>query len=258
MWSSVKTEAIVLSVAPLREADRRYRALTPEFGKVEFIGRGAQKPRAKLAAHLEPGAIVELEIIKGMRSTTVIGVERKVAFSRLATSLPHRLLGLTSLALLDKTTQLEEEDIELYNELLLWLQFVDEREELHTTRSTLLLGGFLLRIMRQLGYNLELDACVGCGEAILPLSFRWHGGRGGLVCSDCVQRKPSEWFAAIPIREEVVTLMRLGRDAAFADLLRMPLKGTDVEAFAKCVHEQLGFHVPGYAEVPFWSGVMCA
>lgn len=256
MWSSVKTEAIVLSTAPWREVDRRYRAMTPGFGKVEFVGRGALKPKAKLAAHLEPCAILDLEIIRSARSTTVIGVERKFAFSRLATSIDHRLLALTSLGLLDRTTHLEEEDAGLYNELTTWLQFLETQETLHATRSTFFLGGFLLRVMRQLGYNVALDHCVGCEGDISPLSFRWHGGRGGLVCSTCINKSPGEWFMAVPIREEVVTLLRLGRDSSYNGLLRFPLKGTDVSAFATCVQDTLLYHVPGYADRPFWSGIL--
>lgn len=256
MWASVKTEGIVLSVAPWREADRRYRVLTPGYGKVECIGRGALKPKAKLASHLEPCAILDLEIIRGARSTTVIGVERSLAFSRLATSVDHRLLALTSMSLLDRTTQLDEEDADLYETLTGWLKFLEEQESLHATRSTLLLGGFLLRVMRQLGYNVSLDECVGCREAILPLSFRWHGGRGGLVCSSCIQKDRGEWLAAVPIREEVVTLMRLARDCEYGVLMRFPLKGADVSAFASCVQDTLLYHVPGYADRPFWSGIL--
>lgn len=256
MWASVKTEAIILSVAPWREADRRYKALTPGYGKLEFIGRGALKAKAKLSAHLDPCAILDLEIIRGAHSTTVIGVERRSAFKRIATSIDHRLLALTSMSLLDRTIQVEEEDAALYEELTMWLHFLETQEDLHATRSTLLLGGFLLRVMRQLGYNMALDRCVSCEDDIVPLSFRWHGGRGGLVCSDCVQTHRGELFAAVPIREEVVTLMRLARDSSYEGLLRFPLKGADVSAFASCVQDNLMYHVPGYADRPFWAGIM--
>ncbi len=218
MWSSVKTEAIVLSSYAMREADRRYCALTPAFGKLEFVGRGALKPKAKLAAHLEPCAIVVLEVIRGRSSTTVIGVERQYAFRRASTSVDHRLLVLTSLSLLDKMMQPDEEDTVLYGELLAWLHFVESQEMLHPTRSTLLLGGFLLRIMRHLGYD----------SAHLDESPR-HAG------------------AAI--------LIRVARTAPYDDIIALPLKGADVEAFAVYVHELLGYYVPGYADRPFWVGI---
>lgn len=248
----------MLSTYTLREADRSYTALTPGHGKVSFIGRGALKPKAKLAAHLEPCAIVELEIVKGARSTTVIGVERQHAFKRAQTCIDHRLLALTSMSLLDRVTHLDEADRELYDELLTWLHFLETQEALHPTRSTLLLGGFLLRTMRVLGYDVALDHCVSCLEEIMPLAFRWHGGRGGLVCTDCVQRNTGEWAAARPMREEIVTLLRLARDSEYVDLTRFGLKAVDVEAFAACAHDLLGYHVPGYAERPFWVGIMAA
>lgn len=256
MWSSVKTEAVVLSTYTLREADRSYTALTPGHGKVSFIGRGALKPKAKLAAHLEPCAIVELEIIKGARSTTVIGVERQHAFKRTQTSIDHRLLVLTSLSLMDRVTHLEEEDRGLYEELVKWLHFLETQEVLHPTRSTLLLGGFLLRTMGRLGYDVTLDRCVSCQEEIMPLSFRWHGGRGGLVCTDCTRRNQSEWVSARPMREEIVTLLRLARDSGYPGLMKFGLRASDVEAFAACTNDLLSYHVPGYAERPFWVGIL--
>ncbi len=219
MWSSVKTEGIVLTVAPWREADRRYRVLTPGYGKVECIGRGALKPKAKLSSHLEPCAILELEIIRGGRGATVIGVERLHAFRHTARSIDHRLLALTSMALLDKTTQLEEEDVALYDELTCWLHFLEGQEALHATRSTLLLGSFLLRLMRHLGYDTTL-------------------------------------LREAPRTEGAVALLALARDAEYADLFGMPLSGRDVEGFAAYVHGLLAYHVPGYADRPFWVGIM--
>lgn len=256
MWASIKTEAILLSSAPWREADRRYSALTLGHGKLEFLGRGAAKPLAKLSPHLGPCAILDLEIIRGAHSVTVIGVERKHAFKNIAESIDHRLLALTSLGLLDKIIHEEQEDAVLYGELTTWLHFLESQSVLHPTRSTFLLSGFLLRLMRQLGYNVALDHCVGCEGEIVPLSFRWHGGRGGLVCSNCIAKNPGEWFLATPLRQEVVQLLRLARDSSYDGLFRYPLKGADVASLASCVHDTVLYHVPGHPTQPFWSGIL--
>ncbi len=219
MWSSVKTHAVVLSSRAFREADRSYTALTPHFGKLAFVGRGALKPKAKLAAHLEPCAVVELEIVRGARSTTVINVERRVAFRRAETSLSHRLLTLSSLSLLDAITQTDAEDPLLYDALIAWLEFLDAQETLHPTRSTLLLGAFLLRIMAQLGYDTTL-------------------------------------LHLLPKNEAAAALLHCARNDAYTALTQLPLKGVDVEAYATCVHDLLGYHVPGYADRPFWVGII--
>lgn len=254
MWSTLKTDAIVIASEPWREADRRYRALTPDYGKLEFVGRGARKGKAKLAAHLEPFAIVKLEIIKGSRSTTVIGVERQEVFSTLATAIEPRLLALAATTLIDKTVRLDHDDPVLYEETLSLLRFLDTAPVCPPTRNTFVLGGFLLRLLRHLGYDVELGACLSCKDDIRPLAFRWHEGRGGLVCTNCVLGKPQEWFAARTMDEEIVTLLRFARDAQYLDLLRPSLKADHVGEFASCVHDLMRFHVPGYIdETPFWQ-----
>lgn len=255
-WSSVKTEGVVLKTHPFREADRRYSVLTPAHGKVQFVGRGAQKGLAKLASHLEPFSIVDLEYIRGRRSTTVISVDMRHRFKYLDSQLDRRLFAGALLQLLDWTTDQNETDTGLYQLLVDWLQFLDREDELPATRATFLLGGFLLRLMNRLGYQIEMRQCVNCQQDIFPLAFRWHAGHGGLVCTDCVQAKKEEWFTARQVSEEAVKLLRFARDEKLEDLLRVPLKGEYVSEFANMVHDLFTFHLPGKWERPFWTAIL--
>ena len=255
-WSSIKTQGIVLRVHPAAEADRRYSILTPDHGKLDVLGRGAQKGLAKLASHLEPFAIVNLEVIRGRRSTTVISVDRDQTFHLISQSLERRLLTSALLHVLDRYTREHDPDPDLYDFCRSWLTFLNREEPLKSTRSTFLLGAFLLRLMQQLGYETQLSDCVNCKEEILPLSFRWHAGKGGLVCSDCVQKEKEEWFTARSMDEETVKLLRFAREAGLESLLAPALSGTQVEAFCRVVHDLEAFHLPGDFDTPFWSGVL--
>ncbi len=251
MWSSVKTEAIILTSAPWREADRTYRALSPTLGKIEFVGRGARRPKAKLAPHLESLAIVNLELVRGARHTTVIGVERLKAFPRLEALFECRVMALAALSFVDDALRLEAEDPELFTELITILYFLEEGNELPHTRALFVFGAFMLRLLCRLGYDIELNRCVSCKEQIRPLAFRWHEGRGGLVCSDCVIKAKEEWFSARSIGEETVTMLRFAREASYLELLRPALKASEVTSFAACVNDAFRSHVPGYTEVPY-------
>ena len=255
-WSSIKTYGIVLRVDPTREADRRYLVLTPDHGKVSFMGRGAQKGLAKLASHLEPFAVVDMEIIRGRRSTTVISVDRRETYRHLADQFERRLLTSSILHVVERYTREDDADPELYNELSAWMQFLNVPHELKNGRSTFLLGAFLLRFMRHLGYEAQLTHCLHCKEEILPLAFRWHAGKGGLVCSDCVKDYAEEWFAARAMEEETVKLLRFAREAALSDLLLPALPGTQIESFSRVVHDLESFHLPGDFDTPFWTGVL--
>ena len=254
-WSALKTEAIVLTSAPFREADRRYSALTRDFGKVQFVGRGARKGKAKLAAHLEPYAIVDLEIIKGRRSVTVISVERQHAFRSLMNDFDRRVLAQASLSLIDRHLREYDQDEILYHLVLDWINFIDKQEEIAKKEQVFLLGAFILRLMQQLGYEVSLAECVACKSRIMPLAFRWHGGKGGLVCSDCVQRDGQEWFAARTISEESIKILRFSREAAYEDVVITDFDRSHIEDFSRIVHDLMQYHLPMNTSTPFWRGL---
>lgn len=254
-WSALKTEAIILTSAPFREADRRYCALTRDFGKVEFVGRGARKARAKLSAHLEPYAIIDLEIIKGRRSVTVISVERQYAFRSLMQDIDRRILAQASLSLVDRHMREYDKDEILYHFVLDWMDFIDSQYQIAKKEQILLFGAFLLRFMQHLGYEVALIDCVACKEKIMPLSFRWHGGKGGLVCSDCVAKDEAEWFAARSILEESVKILRFARESSYENIAQTNFDRAYVEDFARIVHDLMQYHLPVDSPVPFWQGV---
>jgi len=254
-WSAIKTEAIILTSAPFREADRRYSALTRDFGKLVFTGRGARKGKAKLAAHLEPYAIVDIEIIRGRRSMTVISVERQHAFRSLMDDLDRRILTQASLSLVDKHLREYDQDEILYHLILDWVHFIDRQSLIEKKQQALLLGSFLLRVMQQLGYEVFLGDCVVCKEKIMPLAFRWHGGKGGLVCTDCVQKDGEEWFAARTISEESVKILRFTRESEYEEIAQTNFDRNHIEDFVRIVHDLMQYHLPVESPVPFWQGL---
>ncbi len=254
-WSTIKTEAIILSVYSTREVDRVYRALTPKYGKVEFTGRGGQKILAKLAPHLEPFAITDIEIVKGKRSNTIISVERKFAFNGIANDLQSRTLALSSLVLLDKYTNVGDQDEALYHMLSDWLTFLNAQKDLNQGRSIFLLGSFILRLIERLGYEIEFSRCLSCKKQVKENEYRWHPGRGGLVCRVC-SADAQDWFAAREISQEALKILRFARLSSYQDLLKLSLTGELIEAYAETVHNLVLTHIPTYFDRPFWSGVI--
>ena len=254
-WSTIKTPAIVLTSQPIREVDRLYRALTPSYGKISFVGRGARKAKAKLAAHLEPFAVVDLEIVRGRRSLTVISVERQESFKNIAATIEHRLFTQAMMKIIDRHTHVEDPDQQLYEDLYTWLSFLNSSPALSPWRHRFLLSAFTLRFMERLGYRVQLRECLHCQESILPLSFRWHTGKGGLVCTDCVQDSRQEWIDTKVIAEEVVTLLRLARENQLSLLLAARLPLDHVRVMLDITHELMQYHLPFASETPFWTGI---
>lgn len=59
------SEAIVLRRTDYGEADRIVSFLTPELGKISVLAKGVRKPASKLAAGIEPLALVKITTRKG-------------------------------------------------------------------------------------------------------------------------------------------------------------------------------------------------
>ncbi len=241
---------------PWREADRQYSAFTPQYGKIEFTGRGALKGKAKLASHLEPFGVIEIEIIKGKSSTTVISVDRKELFPHIMYSIERRVLAHASLFFVDRYTYTDSEEPALYEELHAWLAFLNQSGELKSARQVFLLSGFLLRCLSILGYTVQLKSCLHCKERVMPLSYRWHTAKGGLICSDCIQREPNEWNDAKTVDESVIKLLRFAKEASYADLQRLHLRADVVRVMIQFVQDIIHFHLPNAMERPFWEAVL--
>ncbi len=157
--------------------------------------------------------------------------------------------------LLDLHTREYEADEPLYQELMQWVEFLDGSPGLSKTRATLLLASFLTRVMGHLGYDIELDQCLSCREAILPLSYRWHAGRGGLVCSSCIEEDVEEWHAARTMPEEAVKLLRFVRASSYVPLLDLGLTASALQEAGRAVHDIMQYHLPVETQVPFWQSV---
>ena len=84
---------------------------------------------------------------------------------------------------------------------------------------------------------------------------RTLSGKGGLVCSDCVQRDGEEWFAARTIAEEAVKILRFAREAGYEDIMNTNFERDHVEDFARIVHDLMQCHLPVESPAPFWQGL---
>ncbi|MBU0613766.1 DNA repair protein RecO [Patescibacteria group bacterium] len=254
-WSTLKTEAIILSAYPNREVDRRYKAITPSYGKIEFSARGAQKILAKLAPHLDPFAILEIEIIKGRRSNTVISVEKKYIFTNVHSDLQLRLLGISAGTLLDKYTNIEDKDEAIYQMLVDWMTFLDGRGVVNDPKAVLLLGAFIIRLINRLGYEIDLRHCLSCKVELNKKECRWHSGRGGFVCEGCVQ-DDREWFSAREVDKEVLEAFRKIKSLGYDEIFDLSLQKRIIADLSKMIHEIAISHIPTYFERPFWSGII--
>ncbi len=251
------TRGIVLSRRAWREADRMYALYTNEHGKVEVIGRGAMKPLAKLSPHLEFCAETDVLIVRGRVFETIAGAERRRAFSGIYTDVSKTMLAHQAFHLVDLGTRPHEADPILYEELLAWLEFLDRAPKCSPERSGFLLAAFALKLLAILGYRPEFVFCVGCRGPLSAGSYRWHAIKGGAVCEVCMRKDAEQWFAARPIADETMKLMRFAMSENFESQLRPRLPGEALAAFHDAVESLVTAHFPTIPASSLRSCVSC-
>ncbi|PJA47722.1 DNA repair protein RecO [Candidatus Uhrbacteria bacterium CG_4_9_14_3_um_filter_36_7] len=147
---------IVLGKRDWREADRIYTVYTETFGKIELLGRGARKPLAKLAPHLELLSEADFLIVHGMVYETIAGVENKQTFSGIYEDVSKMLLTSQTLSAFNQLTRPKQHDEELYLFLKHWLDFLHTCPSLRPERANFILSAFLLKITTILGHRPEV------------------------------------------------------------------------------------------------------
>lgn len=239
-----QTSGIVLSRRDHKEVDRWYSVFTPEHGKVEFLARGGHKPLAKLTPHLEMVAVVDLLLVQGRAYQTVAGVERRQGYHQIYSDLPRLVLAQNALHLVDVGTRADETDPLIYQLLEQWLEFLNNEVTISRERAGFLLGAFSLKLLSLVGYRPQLNHCLGCRQTIAPGAYQWHGLKGGVVCMNCTTNDQQTWFAARPMSDEALKLVRFGLDEGFTSHLRPHLKAEDLLGYHEAIESLMISHFP--------------
>jgi DNA repair protein RecO (recombination protein O) len=198
------TTAIILRRQPYRESDSRVWLYSPDFGKLELVARGTQKPGSKLAGHLEPLTLSKVMIVFGHQRSYIGSAINDCAFSGLKSDLNSLYFAGQALQIFDRLVKPGLEDAELYDLLAAYLQALDEFSD--QNRETVFLESFyhffLLKLLTRLGYEPNLSQCVSGRHPLSESVNHFDFSRSGVVCPDCRRRdqvKPDyrveEWLA---------------------------------------------------------------
>jgi DNA repair protein RecO (recombination protein O) len=196
------TEAIVIGGHDLAEADRIVVVYTQAFGKVRAVAEGARRIRTRFGGSLQlftQGSLVYFE-----RPQRTLHKINEFAVIRSHHALREDLdrLALASTAVEAVTVGVEEGEThpDLFRLLVDGLDLLEQ-----AARPALTLQGFLLHLLRLLGYHPELSECVRC-RSVVPSNADAHlsPGQGGLVCSRCLPTVPD----AFPTSSAAIGFLR--------------------------------------------------
>lgn len=174
-----RTDAVILRRKDLGEADRLLWLLTPEYGKLRAVSKGARKPLARQSGHVELFAVADMLIARGRELHIVTQAEIKEAFLPLREDLVRGTYANHLVELLDRFTEEEDASRAEYDLLvsaLGWLcSDVDPR---------LVARFYELRLLALAGFAPALHHCVVGHEDLAPVDQFFSPVDGGAICPD--------------------------------------------------------------------------
>lgn len=187
MRASYYTPAIVLRTRPFGESDRIVSFLTPAFGKITGIAKGAMRSRKRFVNSLEPFALINLHFQDRPHSNLVFILTADLVFGyrQLMTSLERLSHAAYLVEITEGLIGEREENIAIYQHLKDGLHHLER----HGT-SLRFLTSFELKLLRLVGYQPVWESCKRCTANRLSHAVaQWHFSlvEGGILCDACVQ-----------------------------------------------------------------------
>ena len=118
-------QSIILSRRGFREFDQIISLYTLEKGKQEVIARGVKKITSKNSPHLEPGSLVDIEIVSGKEIDHLTKVQPINYFVNIRTDLQKSLASTYIINLTDKLVHSGERDEKVFELLKTWLEYIN-------------------------------------------------------------------------------------------------------------------------------------
>jgi DNA repair protein RecO (recombination protein O) len=180
MEKSFKTLGIVLRKREWRGADLLFSVYTREFGRIEVVATGVKKITSKLHGHLSSLGLVELVFVEGKNFNKLTHAFLVEKFDLKTGEDLSYWSAIAEIFL--ESFRTEEKNIIVWDILVGALKAILDSGD--KEKKKFILNIFLIKIIITMGYELKLDNCVSCGNA-LATPYRFNFEERGFICRNC-------------------------------------------------------------------------
>ena len=183
MSEIVKTEAVVLHKIKYGDSSIIVTLFTKDYGKMTAIVKGGRNPKSKLGLVID--TCNHLQIVfykKDSREIQLISSADVIShYPNLKNNFDSTRYVQAVLELVKNLTVEHEINLKLFNGLVRILSLFEESKEL----AVILFARFFMFFLTELGYQLQLEKCSGCGKKELSKSELSYNYELGIFCRDC-------------------------------------------------------------------------
>lgn len=175
---------IVMSQSDYREHDLLVKILTKPAGPVMFLVRGAKRPRAKMAAAVQPLTVGQYQgSIRSTGLSYLISADHYRFYQHTASNLLANAYATYLLALVDVAFDDRQSIGGWYSQVEAALNLIEAGRD-----PQIIVNVMEIRLLGRFGVKPVWNGCVICGRSDLPMSFSEE--YGGMLCSNHMMRDP--------------------------------------------------------------------
>lgn len=178
--SIFETKAVVIKTQDFKENDKLVWFYTEKLGKITAVVRGAKKSKSKFLSLTLPLCYGEYVVFKGKNLYTLQEGKIVNSFQGLLNDLYKLTYSSYLCELIDIACDNDEINVALFRNLVTTLYLLNT----DALDYELLIRAFELRLLKETGYDLNLDNCSICRKKISSsnyISLSYYGG----VCDEC-------------------------------------------------------------------------
>lgn len=172
------TEALILSVREMGEADRLVVLFSRDLGKLTAAAYGARRPRSRLAGTVQSFALVDVSLLPGRTLESIGQCEVRRSFRELREDLNLMTYAAFLTELVSELWPERSPEPSAFEVLYGALSLMSQRNP----RLVSLAGAWQLLALA--GFHPEYERCVACGQ-VLALPAYFDACAGGGVCPVC-------------------------------------------------------------------------
>ncbi len=180
------TEAINLKSYNLNDADKILVMYSKENGLIKGVAKGIKKPKSKLGARMDLLVANTLQLLKGRSMDTILQAQTVNHFKKTREDYDKLTLSsYVSEVVLNFGEGSESASKDVYELLYKALNRISESSD----KKDMLIAviKFQLKMLLIMGFCVELDSCLCCGERIFDDDMYFSTQMGGVICKDCCE-----------------------------------------------------------------------
>ena len=182
MSEILKTEAVVLSKMNYGDSSNIASLFTEDFGKVSVIVKGARSGKSKYGKIVDPLNYLSVVLYKKESREVQLLSEADLIehFPNIKNDLKKLGFAYGIIELIKNLLAEHETNKKLFKGVIRILHRLNSGEE----NSEITFGRFLFFLLKEIGYEIQLDVCANCGKPVSAENASHHRDKG-VICGNC-------------------------------------------------------------------------